>query len=150
MYVLFALPRSLSNQCPVRQENPGIAIYAQEPAFNALDLSFLRALEITICSADIESRISSSSFVFAPFVDWYILLPLFLKDKDPELYVGNEILDNYRTFSNTLEKQKVLSECNELGKKFAGQRERRRVPDFELHANALNGLMVYWREEEEE
>ena len=82
-------------------------------------------------------------------MDWYLLLPLFLKGRDPRLYIGNEILDNYRAFANTTEKKEAVAECNRLGKAFVEGRERRRVPEFELHGNALDGLMMYWREEED-
>ncbi|KAF1957962.1 hypothetical protein CC80DRAFT_410048 [Byssothecium circinans] len=131
-------------------DSPDIILYAQEPAFTTLDISFLATLSITVLSTSIETHISPSAFVYAPFVDWYILLPLFLKGRDPQLYIGNDVLDNYRTFANTQEKKLVLPECNLLGKKFADARERRRVPDFDLHSNALNGLMIYWKEEEDD
>ncbi|KAJ4355374.1 uncharacterized protein N0V89_003390 [Didymosphaeria variabile] len=134
----------------VQQEGVPLALYAQEPAFTPIDISFLSRLKITATSSGIESRITSRSFIYAPFVDWYILLPLFLKEKDPELYIGNEILGSYGTYANTKEKKDVLEECNGLGKKFAKGRERRRVPDFEEHGNALEGLMIYWKEEEDE
>ena len=77
-------------------------------------------------------------------------MPLFLKEKDPELYIGNEILDSYGAYVNTTAKKEVLGECNLLGKRFSERRERRRVPGFEEHGNALEGLMVYWKEEEED
>lgn len=139
-----------TNTLLVRLESPAIALYAQEPAFTTLDVSFLNALDITVLSTGIENHIGNLSFVFAPFVDWFILLPLFLKEKDPELYLGNEILDNYAAVANTQDKRKVLSECNELGRRFRSGRERRKMPEFEIHPHALNGLMVYWREEEDE
>ncbi|KAF2646318.1 hypothetical protein P280DRAFT_475225 [Massarina eburnea CBS 473.64] len=134
----------------LQDNNSSIILYAQEPAFTALDVTFLATLSITVLPVSIETYITASSFVFAPFVDWYILLPLFLKNKDPQLYIGNEILDNYRAFANIQEKKEVLAECNQLGKGFADGRERRRIPEFELHGNALNGLMVYWREEDDD
>ncbi|KAF1970714.1 hypothetical protein BU23DRAFT_473430 [Bimuria novae-zelandiae CBS 107.79] len=127
-----------------------LALYAQEPAFTSLDTSFLSRLNITAIPSSIESHISPNSFVYAPFVDWDILLPLFLKGKDPELYIGNEILGSYGMYANTADKKDVLGECNELGKKFAEGRERRRVPQFEEHGNALEGLMIYWRDDEDE
>jgi hypothetical protein len=127
-----------------------LALYAQEPAFTSLDISFLSRLDIIATSSDIETHITSSSFVYAPFVDWYILLPMFLKGQDPELYIGNEILSGYGTYANTNEKKDMLEECNELGKLFAQGRERIRVPEFEEHGNALEGLMMYWKEDEDD
>ncbi|KAF2439101.1 hypothetical protein P171DRAFT_131722 [Karstenula rhodostoma CBS 690.94] len=134
----------------VQQEGVPLVLYAQEPAFTPLDVSFLARLDIKATSSEIESHITSRSFVYAPFVDWYILLPIFLKDQDPQLYIGNEILGSYGTYANTEDKKYVLEECNGLGKKFAKGRERRRVPEFEEHGNALEGLMIYWREEEDD
>lgn len=43
----------------------------------------------------------------------------------------------------------MLDECNELGRKFLQGRECKRAPEFELHGHALNGLMVYWKEEDD-
>ncbi|KAF2252051.1 hypothetical protein BU26DRAFT_561828 [Trematosphaeria pertusa] len=133
----------------VQHEQSQIRLYAQEPAFTPLDISFLRALNIAVLSADIQTHITKSSFVFAPFVDWYILLPLFLKGKDPELYIGNEVLDDYGVFAKTSEKERVLEESNETGNIFQRGREWRRVPEFEPHGQALEGLMVYWKEDDE-
>jgi hypothetical protein len=121
-------------------------LYAQDPAFTPLDTAFLSALNISVLTSSIESHITPSSFVFAPFVDWFLLLPLFLQNKDPELYIGNEVLENYRPFANTDEKRVVLAECNRLGKVFLEGREKRKVPEFELHGAALEGLVVYWKE----
>ena len=134
----------------VHQHGPPLVLYAQEPAFTPLDTSFLAHLGITAIATSIESHIIPNSFVFAPFVDWYILLPLFLKEKDPELYIGNEILASYEAFANTVAKKEVLEDCNQVGNRFSEKRERRRVPEFEEHGNALEGLMMYWKEEEEE
>lgn len=124
-------------------------VYAQEPAFTPLDISFLESLRITVLSTDIQTHVSNSSFVFAPFVDWYLLLPIFLKDKDPELYIGNEILDDYDQYARGEEKERKLDECNETGSRFRRGRRSVKLPEFALHPHALNGLVVYWREEEE-
>ncbi|KAL1604813.1 hypothetical protein SLS60_004353 [Paraconiothyrium brasiliense] len=134
----------------VQQQGKPLALYAQEPAFTPLDVSLLARLGITAVASSVESHITSTSFVYAPFVDWYILLPIFLKNKDPELYIGNEILGDYKTYANSEDKKAVLEECNELGKSFAYKRERRKVPEFEEHGNALEGLMIYWKEDEDD
>jgi hypothetical protein len=102
-----------------------------------------------VVDADIQNYISSSSFVFAPFVDWYILLPM-LENRSPQVYVGNEILRDYSPFANSTEKKDVLAKCNELGRKFLGGKDMFRVPEFELHEHALEGLAVYWLQEEED
>jgi hypothetical protein len=129
---------------------PTTTLYAQEPAFTDLDVQFLDTLDILTVSSGIETRITRESFVFAPFVDWYILLPVFLKDKDPELYIGNDILSDYAVYANTEEKRGVLDKSNKIGAGFAKGRERRSVPEFEEHGQALEGLKIYWREEADE
>ena len=120
-------------------------MYAQDPAFTSIDIDFLRLLSITVVEFGIESHISPRSFVFSPFVDWYILLPTFLKDKGPVLYVGNEILDDYSVYAQGKDKREKLGMCNELGKRFLEGRESVKVREFEGHAHALNGMRVYWK-----
>jgi hypothetical protein len=110
----------------------------------------LSTLGINVLSDDAQDHISPSSFIFAPFVDWYILLPAFIRTRDPQLYVGNEILIDYTPYTNWDEKTSLLKECNDIGKTFLEGREKKRVPQFELHAHALNGLMVYLKDETEE
>jgi hypothetical protein len=128
----------------VRKLNPDVKLYAQEPAFTPLDRAFLSLLDISVCDDGIATHITPHSFVFSPFVDWYILLPLFLKDKDPVLYVGNEILDDYGTFAQSEDKKAKLEECNELGKEFLKKRDVVKIREFEMHSHALNGMVVYW------
>jgi hypothetical protein len=149
-YITTPTPSYIALTITVQNHNPTITLYAQEPVFTTLDTAFLSTLSITVLSTSIESRITPTSFVFAPFVDWYILLPILLQGRDPELYIGNEILADYKVYANTKEKEMVLGESNAIGANFIRERERRRVPDFEEHGSALEGLMVYWREDEDE
>jgi hypothetical protein len=130
--------------CAVQKGNPEVKLYAQEPAFTPLDQAFLSLLDVSVCSDAIETNITSQSFVFSPFVDWYILLPVFLRDKDPVLYVGNEILDHYGAFAQSEEKREKLEECNELGGKWLRNRDIAKLSEFEMHPHALNGMVVYW------
>ncbi|KAF2795169.1 hypothetical protein K505DRAFT_324258 [Melanomma pulvis-pyrius CBS 109.77] len=134
----------------VSTNGPALQLYAQEPIFTPLDVAFLSALNISVLASDIEARIANSSFVFAPFVEWDLLLSVFLKDKNPELYIGNDILDDYTPYANTEAKVKVLEECNGLGKRFLQNRRGVRVPEFGEHAHALNGLLVYLKNTQEE
>jgi hypothetical protein len=124
--------------------------YAQDPAFTTLDKDFLALLNIQVLDADLESKITDNSFVYSPFVDWFLLLPSFLKDKSPVLYIGNEILDDYGPYAQTSEKKERLGECNEIGRKWLEGREMVRLGEFEMHANALNGMVVYWKVKGEE
>ncbi|KAB2111747.1 hypothetical protein AG0111_0g727 [Alternaria gaisen] len=127
-----------------------LGCFAQDPAFTPLDVEFLSLLSITVLESDLQSRITSQSFVYSPFVDWFLLLPVFLKSKDPVLYVGNEILDDYSVYAQTKEKKERLEECNEVGKKWTEGREKVALKEFEKHGNALNGMVVYWKNADEE
>jgi hypothetical protein len=119
--------------------------YAQDPAFTPLDIEFLKLLGITATETGIEQHITTESFVFSPFVDWFILLPMFLKGKDPRFYMGNEILDDYNVYAQTAEKKEKLEECNELGKRFLEGRDKVKLKDFDLHAHAFNGMVIYFK-----
>lgn len=133
----------------MRTSSTEVHIYAQEPAFTSLDHEFLSLLSISVCTDDIATYITTDSFVFSPFVDWYILLPIFLKDKDPALYVGNEILSDYGPFAQSEEKKEKLEECNVLGRKWLAKRDMVKLGDFEMHPHALNGMVVYWADVKE-
>lgn len=122
--------------------------YAQDPAFTTLDVEFLNVLGAKVIDSGIQAHIMETSFVYSPFVDWYLLLPTFLKDKHPALYVGNEILDDYTPYAQTEEKQTKLAECNGLGKAFLEERDKAGLIDFEAHGSALQGMVVYWKMEE--
>ncbi|KAI4627947.1 hypothetical protein J4E80_002082 [Alternaria sp. BMP 0032] len=136
----------------LKDENKDIKIqcFAQDPAFTALDIEFLSHLYITVLDSDLQAHIASNSFVYSPFVDWFLLLPTFLKSKDPVLYVGNEILDDYSVYAQTKEKKERLEECNEVGKKWIEGREKVTLREFEKHGNALNGMVVYIRKSDED
>jgi hypothetical protein len=129
----------------IKKDGQDMKMFAQDPAFTPLDISFLQLLGIIVVESGIEEHIIATSFVFSPFVDWYILLPSFLKAKDPELYIGNEILDKYSAYAQTEDKREKLEECNELGKTFLVGRTCLKLRDFEHHAHALNGMVVYTR-----
>lgn len=126
-----------------------VRLYAQDPAFTTLDMAFLEVLKVNITKDDIQKHISSSTLVFSPFVDWFILLPVFIQSKKPALYIGNEILDNYSTFARSDEKKEKLEECNKLGSLFLEDYNCVKVKDFEYHAHALNGMIIYTRKSED-
>ncbi|KAL7772704.1 hypothetical protein CFE70_002665 [Pyrenophora teres f. teres 0-1] len=90
-------------------------------------------------------------FVHVVGKDWFLLLPTFLKGKDPAVYIGNEILSDYTLFAQTTEKRDMLETCNEVGRKWL---ERRRCVKLKegvgvgASASALGGLVVYLREGE--
>lgn len=125
-------------------EENGVEMCAQDPAFTPLDKDFLKHFDITTLDSGIEEHITQECFVFSPFVDWFVLLPTFLADRDPAVYVGNEILGDYGAYAQGDDKKEKLEECNELGTKFLEGREMVRVKDFECHAHALNGMVVYY------
>lgn len=119
-------------------------MFAQDPAFTDLDKDFLKTLDVEV-TTNLEEQVTNDSFVFSPFVDWYLLLPVFVKDKKPELYIGNEILDDYTTYAQTEDKKKRLEECNKLGRSFLTGVDTVKLLDFDLHPHALNGMLIYPR-----
>ena len=134
----------------MRESNAEVKFYAQEPAFTPIDHELLALLSIHVCTDDIAAHISPRTFVFSPFVDWYLLLPIFLKEKNPVLYVGNEILEDYTAFAQSEEKRAKLEECNGLGREWVEKRDVAKMGDFEMHPHALNGMVVYWLVESDE
>lgn len=128
-----------------------IQLFAREPRFTSLDEAFLQALNIKAVSTneEIQPHITPSSFVFAPYVDWTIMLPLYLKDRDPMLYLGNKVQDNYERLRGN-QSSSNTRECGEIGKAFLLGKSTFRVPDFPLDMHALRDLRAYYREAKEE
>ncbi|KAF2821864.1 hypothetical protein CC86DRAFT_397293 [Ophiobolus disseminans] len=128
-----------------KSDGSKVWMYAQDPAFTALDIAFLELLDVTAVQANIETRMTPQTFVYSPFVDWYILLPNFLGGYDPVLYVGNEILDDYTLYAQGEDKREKLEMCNNFGKAFLQGRQSIKITSFEEHAHALEGIRVYWK-----
>ncbi|KAF2271521.1 uncharacterized protein EI97DRAFT_350161, partial [Westerdykella ornata] len=119
-----------------------IRLCAQEPCFSSLDEEFLQTLGISVVAEGTERHISPRTFLYAPFLEHAVLMSVFLRDKDPKLYIGNEIRSDHKT--------PALVEYNGIGRKFARGRRYWVLSDFELHNDALNGMFVYFREEGDE
>lgn len=65
---------------------------AQDPLFDDFDVKFLALLEIEVVPCPTAADfITPKSFLFAPFVVWAPLLASVLPNKDPLLYIGNDI-----------------------------------------------------------
>lgn len=128
-------------------ERSEVIIYAQDPIFSAVDIDFLSSLRrpVIVVEDGIQKHISSRTFIFSPFVDWALLLPTFIKDRDPVLYIGNAILSSYEDYAGG---QKCGDECGAIGKIFLDGREMTKVPDFSGHDAALQGLNIYCKEDD--
>lgn len=125
-------------------------LYAQDPAFNPLDTQFLEALGFEVLADTAGDVVHEKCFLYAPFLEWVVLLPGILKDKKVGLYVGNEVLADYGQFRGAVgvgggdeERDRVVKSCNEIGRGFLKGREMVRVSRFEEYGVALEGLVVY-------
>lgn len=109
-------------------------------------------LSISVTETVIANHITPATFVFAPFVDYYVLLPLFLKGRDPPLYIGNEVQDCYvyLTDAAVRDREGLKEECNGIGRRFLEGREMVRLGEFSLHTNGLEGLVVFWKKDGDE
>ena len=147
--VLFIATTEELNHGNLERKEPKVMSWAQDPAFTSLDIDFLGLLNVEITGSEIQRHVGETSYVYSPFVDWYLLLPTFLSSPsaNPVLYVGNEILADYTLYAQTENRQKKLAECNKLGRGFLEHREMVKLEEFDLHAQALNGMVVYWRTE---
>lgn len=80
---------------------PPIALYAEDPVFNPLDEDILAELGVTIVqgrrSADGSRQEGAAQFierdtlVFAPFMPSFMVLEDFLADRNPAIYIGNDV-----------------------------------------------------------
>ncbi|KAF2745483.1 hypothetical protein M011DRAFT_137558 [Sporormia fimetaria CBS 119925] len=148
----------------LRKTNPTIQLLAQEPRYTSLDTNFLTSLNFTLPSEEgAETHQTRTSFLFAPFLDNDALLFSFLarEEGQPCLYIGNEVRAQYsrENFHERLASDAAgnletrLKEAGEIGKRFMRKRRVFRLPEFEGHGNALNGIVVqavFEAEEDEE
>lgn len=78
-----------------------VALYAEDPVFNALDEEILQELGVTVVQGrrltdgsrqeGAAQYIERDSLVFAPFMPSFMVLEDFLADKDPAIYIGNDV-----------------------------------------------------------
>lgn len=73
-------------------------VYAEDPVFNALDEEVLGEVGVRVVRGRRASGqegaarfIARDSFVFAPFMPSFMVLEEFLADRDPAVYVGNDV-----------------------------------------------------------
>jgi hypothetical protein len=140
----------------ISPNNQSLGFWAQDPEFNALDIEFLEALGFTVLENTAQEHITETSFAYAPFLDWQVLLPEILKDRDPGLYIGNEILEDYTQYGYVVRtsdgeggdraRDGMVMDCNAIGSRFLEGRKRVDIPRFEGHELALAGLVGYWKE----
>ncbi|OCL08463.1 hypothetical protein AOQ84DRAFT_388818 [Glonium stellatum] len=142
----------------VSREGETVSLFAQEPLFNDLDKSFLNALDVTILqggtsrvvAGDINTYITPRSFVYAPFLQWNVLLPYVLKGNDPALYIGNDIsltiLQLQHHLSDTSVPKSDIKEWLAIAEGFLLGRCKISVPNFELLQHSLEGLKIYWKD----
>ncbi|KAL1638715.1 hypothetical protein SLS58_008638 [Diplodia intermedia] len=142
-----------------------VKMYAEDPVFNALDVEVFEELGITVVhglrSTDGSRQegaaqfIEPDSFVFAPFMPSFIVLEDFLADRDPAIYVGNDVLATLELARSQVRYSGDVDErtrrCIRVADEFLAQgREVVTLPEFELHEHALAGQMIYWRKPAEE
>jgi SRR1 len=66
-----------------------VPCFAQDPVFTKTDVATLEKLGITcVDSPEGETKITSKTLVFSPYVDVTILMPQILKGKAPGMYIG--------------------------------------------------------------
>ncbi|OJD34949.1 uncharacterized protein BKCO1_19000139 [Diplodia corticola] len=143
----------------------GVKMYAEDPVFNDLDVEVFEELGITVVqglrSTDGSRQegaaqfIEPDSFVFAPFMPSFMVLEDFLADRDPAIYVGNDVQATLELARSQVRYSGDVDErtrrCIRVAEEFLAQgREVVTLPEFDLHEHALAGQMIYWRKPAEE
>jgi hypothetical protein len=68
-----------------------IRLYAQDPHFGKLEKEILTSFGFQIVEApEVRHHITSNTFLFAPFVEWPMLIPQIIGARDPFLYIGSD------------------------------------------------------------
>ena len=68
-----------------------IKLYAQDPQFEKLEKDILTSYGFIIVEApEVRHHITPTTFLFAPFVDWPMLIPQIIGARDPFLYIGSD------------------------------------------------------------
>lgn len=130
-------------------------LYIQEPRLFPLDKSFFESLHITVLESPAAStHTNGSTFLYAPFLPWTVLLTDFLTEKNPHLTItaiASNVIDSIDILlgdnaSDYTQEQKDT--FSQVLKKFLSQRTCKDFPQpFELDNHALMGLKVLWDEE---
>ncbi|EKG14742.1 hypothetical protein MPH_08017 [Macrophomina phaseolina MS6] len=141
-------------------EEGTVAVYAEDPVFNALDEEILGELGVTVVQGrrltdgsrqeGAAQFIERDSFVFAPFMPSFMVLEDFLADRDPAIYIGNDVQATLELARSQVRYSGDVDErtrrCIRVAEEFLAQgREVVTLPEFDLHEHALAGQMIYWR-----
>ena len=127
--------------------------YIQEPRFTQLDKQFFSYLSITVLESPAASDIvNHETFLYAPFLQWTILLPGFLQSRhDPNLVI-TAALDELSSSDIDLklgkDSEKYTSDQKEsfiqTANRFLNRMFGMKVPEFDEYPAALMGLTCYW------
>ncbi|KAF2138964.1 uncharacterized protein K452DRAFT_78736 [Aplosporella prunicola CBS 121167] len=144
----------------VEGEKVDVQVYAEDPVFNALDEEVLRDVGVVVLRAA-EGEVAASAqhiapdcMVFAPFMPWFVMLPHFLRDRHPALYIGSDVADMLEAAqrradghdATPLDHVSVLAARASL----AQNRDTAPFPLFDLLDGALNPMVVSWVKREDD
>ncbi|KAF2423481.1 hypothetical protein EJ08DRAFT_447649 [Tothia fuscella] len=155
--VVFLSLSELLSTSPKPRGNRTIKLYAQEPRFTAADRTIFQSYGITVLeNLDARNYITPNIIIYAPFLQWTIMLQDILRDQNPAMCISLNIRDaldqiviklksgcSGASFEGTSLGRREMESCVTVGEAFLVGREDVEFPDFELDANALRGLRIY-------
>jgi hypothetical protein len=138
------------------EEGARVRLYAQEPRFTPTDHEIFSCYYVEVLDGNnARDYITPNTIVFAPFLQWTVMLLDILNDRDPAMCISidiREALDQIEPKIRggctrlTLEGRQVdLERCSSVGKTFLAARGDVGFPEFELDVHALGGLRIYER-----
>lgn len=70
-------------------------IYFQDPAFNAIDITFLESKGyVVLQSPESETHLNEQTFLYTPYAVWGVTLASINRVKPRALYIGHDLTKN--------------------------------------------------------
>ncbi|KAF2162823.1 hypothetical protein M409DRAFT_26679 [Zasmidium cellare ATCC 36951] len=127
----------------------GLEVVAQEPMNTELDVEFLDTLNIKALEIDTAAKVEGlgpateylgeKTFAYEPFLDMTATMLDEVLDADLPLYIGSSIRGL---------KEKT-TQAGQLAKRFAKERGMYKLPTFEVDPNVMDGMEIFWKEEDD-
>lgn len=148
---LYQLASFLCFETFVKSDDPELKLYAHDPAFTATDAAVLEHYSVQVHTDEARLPLySSSTFLFAPYLEWPLLARQYLNEDKPLVCVCQNLASVVETLTLRRDQGIVGNEMHletAIGilELFLRSCEAFKFPKFEPYPAAFKDMMIYVR-----